>query len=595
MLKKINYVLDRRQKINLLILLLIIFVGAFVELLGVSSILPVVNVATSPETIEQTWYLSWLKQILGLQDAGQMLIVLSVILIIIYILKNVYVTMMYNMQYSFIFGNQKKLAVKLMDCYMHQDYLFHVSKNVAELQRNVTSDVNGFFTVVLNFLQFLAEISVCIVLVLYLLMQDFVTTMAVAILLFVFVGLFAGLFKKILGEKGRKNREVNVQVTKWILQSFSGIKEIKVINAEDFFIYNYNKYYSQFATLQRQQSMLTFVPRPVMETVCICGLLIAVILKLTIDSSDIASFIPTLSVFAIAAFRMLPSFNRITGYLGGIMFSKPSIDAIYQDLKEVEQLQRHRESIEKNEENMPLTKLIQMNQVSFKYPESDKWILKNADIEIKKNSSVAFVGASGAGKTTAADLILGLLEPTEGRILVDGTDIRTNMAAWHEKIGYIPQTIYLMDDTIRANIAFGIDEADINEAGIYNAIKEAQLDEFIAQLPDGIETEIGDRGVKLSGGQRQRIGIARALYRNPEVLVLDEATSALDNDTEKEVMEAIDSLHGTRTLIVIAHRLSTIQNCDEIYEVGNGKFQLKTKQEVLETNNLYQNNKLENR
>lgn len=594
MLKKINYVLDRRQKINLLILLLIIFVGAFVELLGVSSILPVVNVATSPETIEQTWYLSWLKQILGLQDAGQMLIVLSVILIIIYILKNVYVTIMYNMQYSFIFGNQKKLAVKLMDCYMHQDYLFHVSKNVAELQRNVTSDVNGFFTVVLNFLQFLAEISVCIVLVLYLLMQDFVTTMAVAILLFVFVGLFAGLFKKILGEKGRKNREVNVQVTKWILQSFSGIKEIKVINAEDFFIYNYNKYYSQFATLQRQQSMLTFVPRPVMETVCICGLLIAVILKLTIDSSDIASFIPTLSVFAIAAFRMLPSFNRITGYLGGIMFSKPSIDAIYQDLKEVEQLQRHRESIEKNEENMPLTKLIQMNQVSFKYPESDKWILKNADIEIKKNSSVAFVGASGAGKTTAADLILGLLEPTEGRILVDGTDIRTNMAAWHEKIGYIPQTIYLMDDTIRANIAFGIDEADINEAGIYNAIKEAQLDEFIAQLPDGIETKIGDRGVKLSGGQRQRIGIARALYRNPEVLVLDEATSALDNDTEKEVMEAIDSLHGTRTLIVIAHRLSTIQNCDEIYEVGNGKFQLKTKQEVLETNNLYQNNKLEN-
>lgn len=595
MLKKINYVLDRKQKINLLFLLLIIFVGAFVELLGVSAILPVVNVATSPETIEQTWYLSWLKQILGLQDAGQMLVVLSVILIIIYIFKNIYVTMMYNMQYSFIFGNQKKLAVKLMDCYMHQDYLFHVSKNVAELQRNVTSDVNGFFTVVLNFLQFLAEISVCIVIVLYLLMQDFVTTMAVAILLFVFVGLFAGLFKKILGEKGRKNREVNVQVTKWILQSFSGIKEIKVINAEDFFIYNYNKYYSQFATLQRQQSMLTFVPRPVMETVCICGLLIAVILKLTIDSSDIASFIPTLSVFAIAAFRMLPSFNRITGYLGGIMFSKPSIDAIYQDLKEVEQLQRHRESIEKNEENMPLTKLIQMNQVSFKYPESDKWILKNADIEIKKNSSVAFVGASGAGKTTAADLILGLLEPTEGRILVDGTDIRTNMAAWHEKIGYIPQTIYLMDDTIRANIAFGIDEADINEAGIYNAIKEAQLDEFIAQLPDGIETEIGDRGVKLSGGQRQRIGIARALYRNPEVLVLDEATSALDNDTEKEVMEAIDSLHGTRTLIVIAHRLSTIQNCDEIYEVGNGKFQLKTKQEVLETNNLYQNNKLENR
>lgn len=581
MLKKINYVLDKKQKIHLILLLIIIFIGAFVELLGVSAILPVVNVATSPETIDQTWYLSWLKQTLKLEDAGQMLIVLSIILIIIYFLKNVYVTIMYNMQYGFIFGNQKKLAVKLMDCYMHQNYLFHVSKNVAELQRNVTSDVNGFFTVVLNFLQFLAEISVCVVLVLYLLMQDFVTTMAVAVLLFIFVGLFAGIFKKILGEKGRKNREVNVQVTKWILQSFSGIKEIKVINAEDFFIDNYNKYYSQFATLQRQQSMLTFLPRPVMETVCICGLLLAVILKLTIDSSDIASFIPTLSVFAIAAFRMLPSFNRITGYLGGIMFSIPSIDAIYNDLKEVEQLLKQKEIIEKIDENMSLTKSIQMEHVSFKYPESDKWILKNANIEIRKNSSVAFIGASGAGKTTAADLILGLLEPEEGHILVDGVDICTNMAAWHQKIGYIPQTIYLMDDTIKANIAFGVDEANIDETRIQKALKEAQLDEFITQLPEGIHTEIGDRGVKLSGGQRQRIGIARALYRNPEVLILDEATSALDNDTEKEVMEAIDSLHGTRTLIVIAHRLTTIQNCDEIYEVGNGKFKLKSKQEVL--------------
>lgn len=581
MLKKINYVLDKKQKIHLILLLIVIFIGAFVELLGVSAILPVVNVATSPETIDQTWYLSWLKQTLKLEDAGQMLIVLSIILIIIYILKNVYVTIMYNMQYGFIFGNQKKLAVKLMDCYMHQNYLFHVSKNVAELQRNVTSDVNGFFTVVLNFLQFLAEISVCVVLVLYLLMQDFVTTMAVAVLLFIFVGLFAGIFKKILGEKGRKNREVNVQVTKWILQSFSGIKEIKVINAEDFFIDNYNKYYSQFATLQRQQSMLTFLPRPVMETVCICGLLLAVILKLTIDSSDIASFIPTLSVFAIAAFRMLPSFNRITGYLGGIMFSIPSIDAIYNDLKEVEQLLKQKEIIEKIDENMSLTKSIQMEHVSFKYPESDKWILKNANIEIRKNSSVAFIGASGAGKTTAADLILGLLEPEEGHILVDGVDICTNMAAWHQKIGYIPQTIYLMDDTIKANIAFGVDEANIDETRIQKALKEAQLDEFITQLPEGIHTEIGDRGVKLSGGQRQRIGIARALYRNPEVLILDEATSALDNDTEKEVMEAIDSLHGTRTLIVIAHRLTTIQNCDEIYEVGNGKFKLKSKQEVL--------------
>ena len=582
MLKKINYVLDKRQKIHLLFLLFIIFVGAFVELLGVSAILPVVNIALTPEVIDEKWYLILIRDTFDFTSVSQMLIFMAGVIIVVYILKNMYVTFMYSQQYRFIFENQRKLAIKLLDCYMHQKYQFHVSKNVAELQRNVTTDVNGFYTVVLYVLQFLAEVIVCTVLVIYLAVNDVVTTIVVAVLVLVFLLFFFGFFKKVLVKKGEQNRENNVVVSKWILQAFSGIKEIKVTNAERFFIDNYNKSYKKCATIQRQQSMLTFLPRPIMETVCICGLLLAVIVKLLTDDTDVTSFIPTLTVFAIAAFRMLPSFNRITGYMGGMMFNKPSIDAVYKDLKEIEVLMKEQEVEEKSSVDIQMRYKIVVNHVTFKYPENDRMILEDASLVIPKNTSVAFIGASGAGKTTLADLILGLFEPIQGSITVDGIDIKNHMKSWHGCIGYIPQNIYLMDDTIRANVTFGIDEKCIDEVAMKKAIKEAQLEELVSSLPEGLDTVIGDRGVKLSGGQRQRIGIARALYRNPKVLVLDEATSALDNETEKEVMEAIDGLHGTRTLIVIAHRLSTIKNCDEIYEVANGKIVKRSKKEVLE-------------
>ncbi|HBV81709.1 MAG TPA: ABC transporter ATP-binding protein [Lachnospiraceae bacterium] len=581
MLKKINYVLDRKQKINLGILLIIIFIGAFVELLGVSAVMPLINVAMQPETIHEKWYFILISKYTGITDANQMVLFLAVLLIIIYILKNIYVMAMYSLQYRFVFNNQQRLSVRMMKSYMQQDYLFHVSKNVAEFQRNITSDVNGFFTVALNVLQFLAEFSVSTVLVIFLLIQDWVSTIAVAALLFLFMGIFTIFFKKVLVKIGEESRKANVLVTKWLFQAFSGIKEIKVANKESFFITNYDKNYKDCARVQRQQSILTYLPKPVMETVCICSLMLAMIIKIAVMKSDIVSFVTTLSVFAVAAFRMLPSFNKITGYISSMMFNKPAIDSVYKDLKEIEQFMgqkivRHEDTI-----SITLNKSIQFNDVSFHYSESDKWILKDANLEIQKNTSVALIGASGAGKTTAADLILGILEPQEGTVTIDGVDIKKCMKSWHEDIGYIPQVIYLMDDNIRANVAFGIPEEEIDDAAIEKALREAQLDQFVHALPDGLDTMIGDRGVKLSGGQRQRIGIARALYRNPNVLVLDEATSALDSDTEREVMEAIDGLHGTRTLIVIAHRLSTLRKCDKIYEVGNGKFTERNKVEVL--------------
>ena len=581
MLKKINYVLDKRQKINLCILLVIIFIGAFVELLGVSAILPIVNIALNPSYIDEKWYLVLIWDIMGFVDVRQMVAFMSGVLIVIYIVKNIYITMMYSLQYRLVFNNQKRLAVKMMDCYMHQNYLFHVSKNVAELQRNVTADVNGFFTAVLNTLQLAAEVSVSLALIVFLFTLDYVTTIAVAALVVVFGAFFTLIYKKVLVQKGERNRDLNIQVTKWILQAFSGIKEIKVANNEAFFVHNYEDNYGQFAVLQRQQSMLKFLPRPLMESLCICGLLLAVIIKMQFSDGNIEAFIPVLSAFAIAAFRLLPSFNRITGFLGGIMFDLPAIDAVYHDLVEIEELMKQQKEEESSSSQIALNETITMDHISFHYPESQQWILKDASLSIKKNSSIALIGASGAGKTTAVDIILGLLEPQKGNIEVDGENIRKQMASWHNCIGYIPQTIYLMDDTIRANIAFGIPKEEVDDARIEQAMKEAQLDSFVHSLPDKADTVIGDRGVKLSGGQRQRIGIARALYRDPQVLILDEATSALDNETEKEVMEAIEGLHGQRTMIVIAHRLTTIKNCDAIYEVSDGQITQRTHQEIF--------------
>ncbi len=581
MIKKINYVLDRRQKINLCILLVIIFIGAFVELLGVSAIMPLIDVAMNPETMDEKWYFVLIRKYMGITDANQMILFLAVLLIVIYILKNVYVMVMYSLQYRFVFNNQQRLSVRMMKSYMQQDYLFHVSKNVAEFQRNITSDVNGFFTIVLNVLQFLAEFSVSAALVIFLFVQDWVSTMAVAVLLFLFMGIFTIFFRKVLVKIGEQSRQANVLVTKWLFQAFSGIKEVKVANKESFFISNYNRHYKDCVRVQRQQSILTYLPKPVMETVCICSLMLAMIIKIAVVKSDIVSFVTTLSVFAVAAFRMLPSFNKITGYISGMMFNKPAIDSVYRDLKEIEQLMEQKTAEHEDTIKVMLHSSIRLNNVSFRYPESDKWILKNASLEITKNTSVALIGASGAGKTTAADLMLGILQPQEGTVTIDGTDLRKCMKSWHEDIGYIPQVIYLMDDNIRANVAFGIPDAEIDDDAVQKALREAQLDQFVNSLPNGLDTLIGDRGVKLSGGQRQRIGIARALYRNPNVLVLDEATSALDSDTEKEVMEAIDGLHGTRTLIVIAHRLSTIKKCDKIFEVGGGGFIERSKAEVL--------------
>lgn len=567
-IRKFNYILSKRQKWELAGISLLIVIGSALELLGVTAVLPVISAIMQPDVLVTKKYYAFIYRTLHLQSSLQLALVLIAVMIAVYVVKNAYLIFMYHKQYRFVYKNLHILSDQMMNCYLHQPYLFHVSKSSAELLRNINVDAGNFFGVIQAGIQLATECMVCLTLFIYLLIQDKTITLTILAMMIVILFLFLKVYRKVLLRLGEKSRYYYMEVNKWIQQGLGGIKEIKVLNEEDFFYDQFDRAYAGHAKTECTYHSLVSIPKPLIETICIGGLLGAIAIKVMLGA-DLDYFLPILSVFAVAAFRMLPSFNRITDYLSTIMYQKASVDAVYEDLKEIEKLKEQELNI--NHAKLEFQNAIEVSNVTFKYPNNEKLILDHINLTISKNSSVALIGQSGAGKTTLADLILGVLEPTEGLVLSDGIGVHSNLDSWHQRIGYIPQTIYLLDDTIRKNIAFGIPDEEIDENKMNYAIDRAQLRDLIDGLKDGIDTEIGEGGIRLSGGQRQRIGIARALYREPEILVLDEATAALDNETEAAVMEAIEQLHGEMTLLIIAHRLSTIQNCDYVYEVGNGK------------------------
>lgn len=565
MIKELRYIFNRKQKIGFCILVLISIVGTFLELAGVTVILPFINVVMSPNTIHRKWYLQWIYEKGNFQTDTSFIVFVAAVLMFVYIVKNVYLCFMYNMQYKFSYDNQRRIATKMLHVYLMQPYSFHRVHSSSELMRNIMTDTERMFQGVLAILQLITESCVCLVLGIYLFIMDKTITLGVVLMVGLFLLVFTKGYKNYLGYIGNESRKYAAQLTKWIQQAFGGIKESKILERESYFLEKYDYNYKNRAFTDRQYRFLQVLPRPVMETVCVSALMLVIIFKLLKGTSS-TYFVSTVSIFAIAAFRLLPSINRIANYIGQLSYSKASIHLVYRDLKEINNMKQV-ERKEKHAERLKICKSICVDGLSFRYPDADKDVLTDVKLEIKKNQSVALIGPSGAGKTTLADILLGLMEPEKGGVYVDEINIQTNLSGWHKNIGYIPQTIYLMDASIKENIAFGIRTEDINEELLKKAIEYAQLKEFVSGLPEGVDTVIGESGIRLSGGQRQRIGIARALYSDPEVLVLDEATSALDNETEKAVMDAIDSLAGKKTMIIIAHRLTTIKNCDLIFEV----------------------------
>ena len=565
MIKQFRYIFNTKQKAGLLLLLIAIIVGTFLELAGVTAIMPFIDVVMNPETIDRKWYLKIPYESLNFQNTTVFIIFVAVVLIAVYILKNVYLCFMYYAQYRFTYDNRRKVATRMLNAYLRQPYSYHRIHPSSELMRNISTDTERMFDCVLSILQLFTEGCVCVVLVVYLFIMDKSITIGVGAILSLFLLVFYRGFKKYLNHVGNENRKYAARITQWLQQSFGGIKEAKILEREDYFLNQFDYNYKKSASYDRKYRFLQVAPRPIMEMVFVAAILAVIIVKL-LNGTQSAYFVSTLSVFAIAAFRLMPSMNRITNYMSVLMFTKGSVEKVYHDLQEVERLEKNK-PVETADVSLELKKEIQIRNLSFRYPDASENVLENISFTIPKNRSIAFIGPSGAGKTTLADIILGVLEPTAGQICVDGIDIQNCMSAWHKNIGYIPQSIYLMDASIRENVAFGIPEEQIDETCLRRALEEAQLKEFVDSLPEGLDTVIGESGVRLSGGQRQRIGIARALYNDPDVLVLDEATSALDNETEKAVMDAIDRLAGNKTLIIIAHRLTTITNCDVIYEV----------------------------
>lgn len=572
-IRKLNYIFDRRQKWQTLGLLVLIIIGTALELLGVSSVQPLINAIMDRDTPMESrgGIYTLVYNTFHLTSSTQLILVLMGGLIVIYIVKNVYLVFMYRCQYKYIYSNMRSLSTRMMRSYLSRPYSYFIEKSSAELLRNINQDTADFFGVIQASVQLCTEGLVVAAIIVYLFIQDKSITVSVGVLLALLILVFQRIYKKRLLRKGEENRGYEAEVNKWIQQAFGGIKEVKVMNREDFFFREYDKAYQGRVRSEYTYHTMVSIPKPVIEAAAMCSMLAASMIKIA-SGVNLNYFIPTLSIFVVAAMRLLPSFNRITEYMGTIAYQMPAVTAIYDHLKEIEKDDRaEKRKAESDEvEKLPLRDAIHIRDVAFQYPNSDHLVLNGVNMEIHRNTSVAFIGQSGAGKTTLADLIMGVLAPTKGSILADDRDIFRSLPGWHRTIGYVPQNIYLLDDTIEANIAFGIPKEEISGERIQKAVERAQLSDTIADLPDGIQTVVGERGIRFSGGQRQRIGIARALYMDPEVLVLDEATSALDNETEAAVMEAIDALHGEMTLIIIAHRLSTIRNCDVIYQIGDG-------------------------
>ena len=576
MVKQVLSILNRGEKIKLVILFFMVGLGSILELLGVSAFSPLINLITDPSIIHTKWYLEWLYHVLHIQDTRRFLSVVILIIIAIYIIKNVYLIWERNILYRYIFNVQKRVSVKLLKAYLNEPYSFFLTRNTAVLQRSLQSDTDSFVKAIKHFLELMIEAITCVVIIVYLFLVSHSMTIIIAVILVGLVGFFALTTKKKTQKLGRDSQKYKAEIYQYMNQALGGVKEIKVLNREHTFLDKYEDSFGKFTYAQRVSEILGMVPKYCVEASCMTGLLVAILLKMYFGQKDLIDFIPQLSVFAIASVRLLPSVGRINQYFTYILYEQPSIALVYHDLQEVENIEEQT----KQNQDWKLKSELRICSISYHYPNTDKNVLENASMVIRKGTMVGLVGASGAGKSTLADIILGLLTPQMGKIYADDLDVLKNVQTWQQEIGYIPQVIYLSDDSIRNNIAFGVPEDEIDDTRVRLAAEQAQLADFIDLLPDGYQTSVGDRGIRLSGGQRQRIGIARALYNDPELLILDEATSALDHDTETAVMEAIDHLQGQKTMIIIAHRLSTIANADCIYEVADGKIVPRTKEEL---------------
>jgi len=539
-------------------------IGTLIEALGVGLMVPAVTLIADQKTIEKYPFLQPLIGVMGAQSQSRLIIYGVLILLLVYTLKAVYLGYLSLNQAKYIYNLKAHVSLELYKNHLNSPYEFFLRNNSASLIRNLTTEMQLFVNgVLIPMVLITSEISVSVALAILLFYHEPIGAGAVVIITGTAVYLFQHLTgQKLLAWGGDRQKYEALKMQK-IQEGVGGVKEIKLLGKERQFIKEYSDYNLSIATIESKQNALERMPRLWLETIGVMSLVILVIVSLWINKSP-SEVLPTIILFAVVAFRILPSANRVLNSIQILRYSEAVIDLVANELK------KNGKNTEINSREITLYEKIELKNLTYTYPGAQNSTLDSINMVIEKGESVGIIGGSGAGKSTLIDLILGLLVPTEGAVFVDKVNIHEGIRSWRSNIGYVPQNIFLTDDSLKKNIAFGLIEEDINSEYLESAINAASLENFVASLPAGLDTFVGERGIRLSGGQKQRIGIARALYNNPRVLIFDEATSSLDDETEAAVIEAVNKLKKSRTLIIIAHRLSTIENCDRLYRVENG-------------------------
>lgn len=570
-IKKLNLLLDRKQKRTMGGLIVLMVIGAALQTAGVGMLVQVVTIVIDPAAAEKSGLVKSAYELMGFRNYGSFSIAVMSALIVVYVVKNAFLFIQQKLTFSFVYTNQFRTSERMMRNYLRRGYEFYLNADTAVVQRNITADVNNMYAMILSLLQLMSDGVVSLFVVCYCLSRSGMMTVLLAVVLLLLMYLIKRALKPVMYKAGKDNQDYYSGLFKWISQTVQGIKEVKVAGKEQYFVSEYQKCGKGYVNAVQKYSLYNNIPKLLIETACVT-VMMGYMIFLTASGKSTGDMLEILSTLAAAAFVLLPCVNRINNQINSMAYFEPFFMGVSDNLQDEiigEKVDMSYATDE--EEKLPVTQCLELKGITYAYPNTDRLIFDHADMKIPVGASVGIVGTSGAGKSTLVDILLGLLEVKEGVICADGVDVRQNYRRWLKNIGYIPQMIFMLDDTIRKNVAFGVPEDKIDEERLWEVLREAQLDEFVKGLPEGLDTGIGERGIRLSGGQRQRIGIARALYHDPEVLVLDEATSALDNDTEKAIMEAINRLHGRKTLIIIAHRLQTIENCDMVYRVENGR------------------------
>jgi ATP-binding cassette subfamily C protein len=584
---KLSSLFDRVEKLQFLGVMLLPLVVAFLDALGVASILPFISLVINPSVVDENQILNWVFNSLGFTNTQSFLIFVGFMMLGIIVAGNLASAFATWAQARFVWRTNHRVSSDLLKKYLSMPYVFFLNQNSSNLGKNVLSEVmqltKGLLLPLINLLTGFAVVLVITALLLYVNPQ--VTLIAAVAIVIPYLLIYFNLRRK-LRAGGKKRLEENRGRFKAANEALGGIKDIKILGREGFFLKRFLKHSEKFSNVQAWSGVVGQIPRYITEIIAFGGA-VGVILFLLYSGRDVQQVIPLVGFFALAWYRLLPSLQAIFSSFTDLQFNTAVLDKIFDDLNVGESGTGKISFGGKLPQPAPFEKNIKLENISFSYPGEREPVLKDVSLDVGRNTSVALVGPTGCGKTTLVDIVLGLLTPDRGVIKVDGVEITNeNIKNWQRNIGYVPQQIYLSDDTVARNIAFGLPDEEIDMAQVRRAAKLANIHDFIEkETSSGYDTVVGERGVRLSGGQKQRIGIARALYNDPEVVVFDEATSSLDTATERAVLEAMERVSKLKTMIIIAHRISTVKNCDLIYLMDKGKIVSQGTHEYLMENN----------